>query len=1066
MPFRLDDPQFLWLLGLAVPIVWLGKRSLVSVELDRKWTAISLRLVVLAILVLMLCGFEMVRWHNDLTVVAVVDRSESIDRFATPPKSAIKPETPAKPATVGQWVDRWLTESWQQRQRSDRLGFITYDGRPTVRSMSSSALDLEGGIIHDPRQGTDSAEAIRAAMAWFPTDSSKRMVLVSDGNDTVWHGAEAGSAEGSLAGTAGDLLTAASEAAAAGIPIDVLPIRYRLENEVMVQTVAAPVDARKGRTIVVKVVLRATRPTPGVLHLLHDGLDVDIDEAVGRPDGRIEAADWTTQIRDAAKAGGVASVGATSGGDDYMLVKRISVRLSDSGANRFEATFEPDKGRDSSPRNNSAQAFTLVHGKGSLLVLDGVGGDSGRVLPDALNARGLDTHVVPADAMPTTLADLQRYDAIVLQNVPSEMVSTEQQKMIVKYVTDLGGGLVMIGGPDSFGAGAWTNTPIDNILPVTCELPKQKVMPSGALVIVLDRSGSMQSPVMNSRWNKQEIANQSAVLAIQTLLPQDMVGVVAFSSASQWVYPIQLYEEPDKVAKLVLSIQPGGGTKIYDALANAANELASVTDANVAIKHIVMLTDGQGAGGDYETLLRDMRHQGITLSTIAVGDGADADLLAWLATDGGGAFYPIVDPNDLPQIFIKEARHVRKSLIREVPFNPQIVPTGSPIMAGITRAPRLRGMVLTGPREDGRVFMPILGPQGEPLFAHWQVGLGRVAAFTSDATNRWASHWLDWAGYSDFWARTMRGIARPSASRQFDLLAAIERKTLRIRLDTAGTDQRVESAVAGISSRRRGDSVRVEGAVVMPDGSTKLVKLDATGPGVYEAAVPAPAQGNYIVSLFMQDDAGRRQYVFGGANKPAGAELRFFASNTTVLEEVATITNGRFLDPVGIDAAALFARDDTTKPSRSIRPVWRLLLGWLFALFLLDVAARRIAWNFGAVTTKATGLLKTRQVQAQPTLDALKRRSAQLDRKLDRQPSRTEAQARFEATAETGDDTGLLDLDRVAAEMVDETDAPDQDQEAPAAPSAASETTGRLLDAKRRARERLDQNDQEESDHG
>jgi len=372
-------------------------------------------------------------------------------------------------------------------------------------------------------------------------------------------------------------------------------------------------------------------------------------------------------------------------------------------------------------------------------------------------------------------------------------------------------------------------------------------------------------------------------------------------------------------------------------------------------------------------------------------------------------------------------------------------------------------MVLTGPREDGRVFMPMLGPQGEPLFAHWQVGLGRVAAFTSDATNRWASHWLDWGGYSDFWARTMRAVARPSASRQFDLLTAIERKTLRIRLDTAGTEHRAESAVAGISSRRRGDSVRVEGAVVMPDGTTQSVKLDATGPGVYEAQVPAPSQGNYIVSLFMQDDSGKRQYVFGGANKPAGAELRFFASNAAILEKVATITNGRLLDPAVIDAAALFARDDTTKPSRSIRPVWRLLLGWLFVLFLLDVAARRIAWNFGSFTTKAAGMLKTRQVQAQPTLDALKRRAAQVDRELGRPQPKTEAQARFEATVDA--DAGPIDVDGLTDEMADVIDLPDQDHEAPAIPSPSSETTGRLLDAKRRARERLDQNDQEESDH-
>ena len=1064
MPFRFDDPGFLWLMLLAVPVVWLGRRSLASLESGRKWTAIALRLAVLLVLVLMLSGFEMVRWHRDLTVMAVVDQSESISRFAEAPDSPIKVQSQDAPPTLETWIDAWLSQSWQQKRSGDRLGLVTYDGRPTVRSMSTSVLDLEGGTIREAHEGTDTAASVRAGMAWFPSDTGKRMLLVTDGNDTVWQGAGSTESDSDWGSASSDLLTAAREAAAAGIPIDVLPIRYRLAKEVMVQAVTAPVDARKGRTIVVKAVLRATQPTPGVLHLLHDGQAVNLDDALGRPEGRIEAEDWRTQLRAAdadTPAVGSAPDGASTraAGGDYLLVKRVSVPLSDSGANRFEARFEPDKGFDSAPRNNRAEAFTLVHGKGKILVLDGVGDESGRILPEALDGRGLDTQIVPADGLPATLAQLLRYDAIVLQNVPAEALSTAQQKMIVKYVTDLGGGLVMIGGPDSFGAGAWTNTPVADILPVTCKLPEQRAMPSGALVIVLDRSGSMQMPVLGSRFNKQETANESAVLAIMTLLPEDHVGVVAFSSGSDWVHPLQPFDDPRQVADLVLSIQSGGGTNIYGALQRAYQGMAQLTDSRIAIKHIIMLTDGRGQGGNYETLLRQMKEKGITLSAIGVGDDVDGDLLKYLADAGGGIYYPVVDPNDLPQVFVKEARNVRKSLIREVPFVPQVLPTGSPIMAGITSVPRLRGLVLTGKRHDGRVFTPIIGPDGEPVFAHWQVGLGRVAAFTSDATNRWATPWLSWPGFTDFWARTMRAVARPSASRQVDLLAAIERDTLRIRLDASGDDSTAGPDGAGDGgSSSRTTLQRVEGTVFMPDGRSEVVRLEQVGPGVYEAAVPAAAQGNYIISLFIRDGEGRTRYVFGGANRPPGAELRFFASNSRTLEQVAALTGGRVLDPAVLDARALFARDKTTAPTRSIRPVWRLLLGWLLALFLLDVAVRRVAWDFVAIAAKLGAVFRTRQVRAEPTLDALKRRAAKFDRDPEAQPDPPNAQRRFEAApaaaAAPADFTEAVNAVTVT-EDDDEEPAP-EDPVAPPAPAHPAATTGRLLDAKRRARQRLD----------
>ena len=190
-----------------------------------------------------------------------------------------------------------------------------------------------------------------------------------------------------------------------------------------------------------------------------------------------------------------------------------------------------------------------MHGKGRVLVVDHLGAPSGRILPEALREHGIDLDVVPPAGLPRRLDALQRYDAVILQNVPADAVSSRQQKMLARYVNDLGGGLIMIGGVDSFAAGGWTNSPVDRVLPVSCQIPSQTVLPSGALVIVLDRSGSMGANVSGSAYSQQELANEAAVLALATLYPQDLVGVIAFDHSPKWVVKLQFNSDAAAVAK-------------------------------------------------------------------------------------------------------------------------------------------------------------------------------------------------------------------------------------------------------------------------------------------------------------------------------------------------------------------------------------------------------------------------------------------------------------------------------------------------------------------------------------
>jgi len=985
MPIRFDHPEYLWLLLLALPVVWLGRRSLASLETSRRWTAIGLRLALMTVIILMLSGLQAVRWHRDLTVIAVVDESESVRRFV-PPEVATGT---AEARTIGDRVRDWLSQNAQERRPDDRFGLVTFDARPTVRVMPSPDIDVHGATLEQPMSGTDTANGVRQGLAAFPSDTARRMILIGDGNDTTTNG------------HGDDLLATAREAAAAGVPIDVVPIEYAVKNEVMVDGVYAPSDAREGQAVALRVVLRSTRPAAGTLNVLLDGEPI----ALKPEQSRVTPADWS---------------------DGNVLVRRVEAPALKTGANRFVVVFEPAEGDDAMPSNNRLETFTLVQGKGRVLVVDGVSGESGMILPNVLKARGIEAEVVDRNGVPISVADMQRYDAIIFQNLPAEDVPPSQQKMLETYVNELGGGFVMIGGPDSFGAGGWTNTPVDEMLPVTCSIPEQSNNPVGALVMVIDESGSMESGMGASPLKKQQVANRSAMLAARTLFPTDLLGVLAFSDHGRWVYPLAPYANRGEVDKLIDTIGGGGGTIIYAPLAQAYDALANRYDRNIVIKHILMLTDGQGTGGDYDTLLKKMNQSHITLSTVGVGDSIDKPLLERLAKEGQGSFYQIIDPKDLPQIFIKEARQVRKQLIREKPFQPQIRRTASPIVSGIAATPYLGGMVLTGARRNPRVFMPLVGPEQEPVFAHWQVGLGRTAAFTSDAHNRWAADWLSWDGYADFWTRTIRTIARPAANRNYDLLVSMDRETLRMKLDTG-------SANAGM---------KIAGTVLTPGGEAKSVALQAVSPGVFEATMPAAEQGSYIVSLFAGDGEDRG-YVFGGVTRQPGQELRLFESNRALLEQVAQITGGRVLSLDKVDPAALYQRDGTLTASRSIRPVWRVLLWIAIGLFMLDVASRRVAWDFGAIVARfrrAQAASKARASEAHAAAEAIRRKAAEaaaVDPKAEVKSTTTKT-ARFEPPAES----------RTPREKVQ-----------PAPKTASTPTTNRLLDAKRRAQQRLNQDD-------
>ncbi|MBL0927941.1 MAG: VWA domain-containing protein [Phycisphaerales bacterium] len=948
MGLTFENP--LWLLGLALilPVAWTGLRWLQTMSRARAWSAVVARSVLIALVCAMLAGASAVQTSRRVAAIAVIDVSESVrqlaDRFGD-----FGADDTGKPLGATQAIRRWLAAATAERRVDQLLGVVAFDGQaialatPGAGSVEGWSLDLS------MRQGTDIEGALRFAEALFPPDAARRLVLVSDGVETS---GDARRFAAELAARAG----AAGRSRSAAVPIDVLPISYRVDREVVVEAVDAPPQAARESTIAVRVVLNATEPATGTLDLLYEGERLDI-----RPPG--------------APGPGLGRRLALRAGRN---VETVEVRLKAATIHRLEAVFTPDdESTDRLAGNNRAESFTVTPGPGSVLLVDGVGPDRpdspGLTLARTLERAGIRVQTIPPEQLPTDLLRLQGHDLIILQNVPAEAMERATHKVLAEYVSTLGGGLIMVGGPDSFGAGGWNNTELAKVLPVRLDLPEQIVAPQVAVVMVIDNSGSMRRGVAGSSRTQQEIVNEGAAAAIETLDKTDLVGVIAFNSQWGTVVPMGRNTDPRRNADAVRAIASGGGTNMWPAI-EEGGRLLRQSDARV--RRMIVLTDGISEG-DPESgiaLIAQLRKEGITVSSIGVGDELRREELAEIAKVGGGTYYEVIDPTRLPRIFLREVRVVRQPLIREQRFVPRGLGSASPAVAGLPeRLPALAGLVLTRRREDPKITYALEAPTGEPLLAHWFVGRGQVAAWTSDAWN-WAREWIDTPAYAQLWTQLARAIARPPADQRFELATEFAGDELVLRLDAADDDGRPI------------DRLAVPGTVYAPDGRALPVRLEQTGPGSYEARLPAGDRGNYIAALTPQLGERRMAAVVGGASRAIGPEFRRLRSDVGLLRDLAAATGGRVLDLATPKAADLFDRAGLP-PTRAAQPLWPVLLTLSLVVFVLDVATRRIAWDrlwsrAGAEAEAARAGVRRRAEAAAATVASLKERGQKLGEKL------------------------------------------------------------------------------------
>jgi Ca-activated chloride channel family protein len=883
------------------------------------------RLVLLAVLTAAIAGLSTVRTSHAVAVVALIDVSGSARRFFDGGSDAVLER-------AGEVLER----SARGRGAEDLLGVVVFDGRaaavaaPSEADPSGRTLDLR---ISD---GTNIARAIELGRSLLPARAAGRLLLISDGNQT-----------------SGDALVAASRGT--GVPIDVVPLRYTLTDEVVVEQLDVPAMAAAEAMVPLRVVMRATRPASGTLRVMsvQTGLAAGEDQRLLQSK-RVELSEGRN-------------------------IERLEVKLDDRRVHRFRAVFEPDVVEDEQgmpvflgdtiAENNTAEGFTLSPGRGTVLIVDGVtGGERGgasRALVGALREGGSSVVIVAPEGAPADLLSMQEHDVIVLQDVSADQVSDTFVRALEVYVRDFGGGLVMLGGRRSFGAGAWRGSRLEPILPVLLDLPERLVTPEVAIVFVIDNSGSMWRYVMGSDRTQQQIANEATAIAIRSLDRSDLVGVVAFNNRAELVVPLAPNNDPLTTSEKVRGIMSGGGTNIGPALDLAGAQLRRSTAKS---KHIVLLTDGiSQRSGTLPAQARALREEGFTISTIGVGDDADRDTLRLMADNGGGEYFFALNPNTLPQIFLRAVRIERTPMIREETFDPVTIAGVSGILAGLGDLPPLHGLTLTQPRTDPNVTTALVTEKGEPVLAYWQAGLGQVAAFTSDAHD-WARSWLDWQGYGQFWNGLVRVVARPAAAGEgFRASIILEDDRLRVRLEGDAADA---------------ESLSAEATVFSPDGTVQTLRLTPAGAGVLEGTISNAGTGSTVAMIRPVRSGVAQRPVVAGLSVQEGAEFMVLASDDELLRAIAARTGGRVLEASEINAGVIFERRGI-EPREAVLPLWPRLLPWALLLAVLDIALRRIAWDrwvsarfSGVDAAEMSRLAKARGREAAITLDSLRERGA------------------------------------------------------------------------------------------
>jgi len=730
-----------------------------------------------------------------------------------------------------------------------KTGIIAYGADTTVVRSPGQEAPPDDSEVRADRRGSDLYGALQMASALLPADSNGGIAVISDGLVT---GEE-------------NLLPAAG-----GLPVNVLKTGTRDAADAQVTSVTVPASLYTGQKYTTRVTVHANTAGKATLLLTRDLGETESREVTLRRGENSFAFDST------ATGAGVSTVEAK------VLLPGDAVSANDGGA-----------------------AYTVIAGEPSVLIAEGQSG-AGTQLKSMLEAAGMKTRTLTAGMLPEKAADLLAYHAVALVNVDTQQMNDAQTAALDSAVKELGVGVAVFGGDQSYALGGYRGSALENMLPVTIDVRNRMDLPTTALVLVIDKSGSMLDG--DYGVTRLALAREAACSALEILDERDQAGVIAFDDAAKWVVPLSPVTDVAAMQEQIATIRSGGGTAFYSPLMMAYDALKN---ANAHYCHVIFLTDGEAGDTGYLDVVRRMAEAGITVTTVAVGDGADYTGLTRMAEAGNGRMYAAGPFDSLPRIFTKETMMISGTYVQNRVFTPIVTDASMTDFPGF---PQLGGYLAA--TEKPLATVCLCSDRKDPVLVWWQYGSGRVACWTSDVQGGWSEAFLNWDRAAEFFAGMLSFIL-PDWNGAGELSMSERRITWEAEVPE--------------------ETAHATAAVIRPDGTRDIVTLERVSDTRLEGETDTSLAGAYAVRITAEDGKG---------NELATAEIGCVIGwtgeydqrreDTGALEKLAAESGGSVCET---PQKLLSFLDTEARKRMDLSPI---LLGVAMLLFVFDVAQRRL----------------------------------------------------------------------------------------------------------------------------
>jgi Ca-activated chloride channel family protein len=767
-------------------------------------------------------------------------------------------------------TSQWLTELEKKKPRDAVLKHFVFDGRfePLEANETGHLEALDAERLDDRK--TNLMDALFHAQSLLPRDCSRRIVAITDGRDT----------EGDLDKLAGGL-------AGSGLEIHAMAPEETRVSEVILEDMVVPPVVRTDSAFNARLIVHSSEPV-GVSVKLWDSFE-------GQEERLLEES-------------------------QHELVEgpntlTFTVKVDEEGKHLLRAEVATESLQELFSENNMFESALLARGPNKVLYVEGEPARGGH-LRSALGSAGYKVQLEGASFLGKAGA-LDDYDALFLSDVFYGKLPGGSFAKIKKYTA--GGGIfVFAGGKNSYAIGGYRGTAFESYLPVSMEIEKEVQKVSTAVILVLDKSGSMSGlPV--------QMAKEAAKASVSVLDPETMVEVISFDSSSRRLFHMQKAKNKMMINSFISQIYSGGGTNIIGALQTALSDIVPVQAKK---KHIVLLTDGQSSKSGIESLLSKASGNNITVSTIGLGSSVDRAFLEKIAVETGGKSYFTSNPKSLPRLFMQEMKVVAPPAVVEGVLDVRVkksMPFVSKVGGSV---PYVRGYNLTTAK-GGRAVTVLVSDRGDPVLAMWKQGKGWVVAFTSDVKSRWGAPWVGWKLFGKFWAELVRSLAGKETKEEDkggELGVKVKGEKVSVSMDLIdeATGEFIDGAEGSGRFSRFDDEKETD------------FTLRQTAPGHYEGSFSIETYGAYFISAEMKSSLGFSQKGQASLNIPYPPEYRKIGPDLDLLAGLAKKTGGR-LNP---------APADLWSPGRNeveyVQVLWPYLILLLLLLLPLDILIRRL----------------------------------------------------------------------------------------------------------------------------